>query len=75
MKVHTIGAHRLQVRLLEYDFKINFCPGAGNSAADALSRKVSDRTECFISSMSDNSGDVIGCRNLILSSWIIGILF
>ena len=51
--------NRVQEQLLEYDFKINYRQGASNSAADALSRNVSDRTDCFISSMSDDSGDII----------------
>ena len=63
-KVHTKTLNRLQEQLLEYGFKINYCQGVNNSAADALSRNVSDRTDRFISSMSDDSGDVIAEQKL-----------
>ena len=65
-KVHTKTLNRLQERLLEYDFKIKYRQGASNSAADALSRNVSDRTERFIYSMSDDPGDVIAEQKLDL---------
>ena len=56
-KVQTMALNRVQEQLLEYDFKINYRQGASNSAADALSRNVSERTDRFIMSMSDDSGD------------------
>ena len=62
--MHTKTLNTLQEQLLEYDFKINYRQGASNTAADALSRNVSDKTERFISSMSDDSGDVIAEQKL-----------
>ena len=51
-KVHKKTLNRPEQQLLEYDFKINYRQGASNSAADALSRNVALKTDCFLYTMS-----------------------
>ena len=58
-KVHKKTLNRIKQQLLEYDFKIDYRQGASNSAADALSRNVPLKTDRFLYTMSDESGDII----------------
>ena len=58
-KVRKKTLNRLEQQFLEYDFKINYRQGDSNSAADALSRNVALKTDRFLYTMSDESGDII----------------
>ena len=50
--------------MLEYDFVICYKKGIDNTAADALSRNVySTPTDKFITTMSDDSGDIISAQD------------
>ena len=72
--MHTKTLNPLQEQLLQYDIKINYHQGASNSAADTPSRNVSDQTDHFISSMSDDSGEqkldpfIMDVRDFILKN-------
>ena len=62
--MHTKTSSILQEQLFDYDFKINHVQGANNSAAEARTRNISDRTDRFLMSMSYNSVDVIAEQKL-----------